>query len=333
MKHPHSILLWSVLSVGVFVQAAIVMQLQRAHSQHQLQFHWSSHAGTGAADWLDTSVRDQAQPESALRSAIFNRKSEKSEYGAGSGELKPQDDLRLDIGLWLEYAAADAAQEGTGVPESCQQAHGAAFLHRFRSSCGVLCGPGPSMPAHGQQQQQQVQETPLSQVECCTYPVDSGEGLACRSRNIVLNTTAFMGSPPLEGESSHAGYLPQGTPGSVQLQCRMPHLTSPTATAAARAGDSDSEAAAEAEAAAERRAVFMDRQLQRERLPWFKSALQQTEPSAIRDSCSSGDDVISHPVMFVTRLDPTNPYHHTQVRVTLCSGLLLSTMLDGFSCT
>jgi hypothetical protein len=123
----------------------------------------------------------------------------------------------------------------------------------------------------------------------------------------------------------------------------MPHFTGATAVAAEAAAGPEAAAAATAEAAKaeaateaaapERRAVFMDRQLQSEHLPWFKSVLQQAEPSAIRDSCSSQDDITSHPVMFVTQLDPTNPYHHTQVCVTLCSGLPLSTMLEGVFCT
>jgi hypothetical protein len=54
--------------------------------------------------------------------------------------------------------------------------------------------------------------------------------------------------------------------------------------------------------------------------------VQQVEPAAIQDSCSSSDDVIRHPVMFVTRLDPTNPYHHTQVCLARCPA---SNMLEG----
>jgi hypothetical protein len=142
------------------------------------------------------------------------------------------------------------------------------------------------------------------------YPVDGGRGLACRARNLVVNATSFMGSRPPSGESRHESYLPQGNPGSVQLQCRRPH--SPRQTDALGS-------------AADKRPGITDRQLQSEQLPWFKSAVQQVEPAVLQARCSSsGGEVISHPVMFVSRLDPTNPYHHTQVhghtRLFLVSG-------------
>jgi hypothetical protein len=47
-------------------------------------------------------------------------KADRAAASADGQTTGPQDDFRLDVGLWLGYAAADAAQEGTEVPESCQ---------------------------------------------------------------------------------------------------------------------------------------------------------------------------------------------------------------------
>jgi hypothetical protein len=312
MTRPRSILLCCVLLAGVLINTVVFVQLQRFQTKQQLHMRMQWSSIPRGAGWPDTPLPTHAWPESASRSTAVK---DQTSGSSAAPEPNSKDDLKLDVRLWLSFAAANAAQEGTEVSESCQRSHGAAFVDRFRSTCKVLCGKGPTMPAQGQQQHQQVQTSPMSQVDCCTYPVDHGSGLACRSANIVLNTTAFMGFPPPEGEPSHAGYLPRGTPGSVQLQCHMPHLTTPIAQG--HKGRADSAAGA-GPAAANRRMASMDRQLHSEQLPWFTTAVQQEEPRVIHDSCSSGGDVISHPVMFVTRLDPTNPYHHTQVRSASC---------------
>jgi hypothetical protein len=263
-----------MLGVGFFFSTTVLVHLQLFSNPHRLLLHWRNRPA--AVGCPDASVRKQAHPESDAHA--IKLKTEANPPAAAT-----QNDLRLDVGLWLSYAAADAAQEGTEVSVSCQRTHGANFVSQFRSSCSTLCIPASIVPA------QQL----TSQVDCCVYPVRGGEGLACRASNIVVNTTSFMGSPPPQGESRHEGYLPKGEPGSVELQCHMHNQTA----AAASTGP------------------ISDRRLQREQLPWFKSAVQQMEPGVLQARCSSsGSDVVSHPVMFVTRLDPTNPYHHTQVK-------------------
>lgn len=282
MKGSQTALLWCMLAVGLLFNTMLLVQQQNSNVSHHLHWH-SRPAGFG---WPEMSAHAQAQAASDACN-----KHKQVGTAADPPAAETHNEFRLDAGLCLRYAAADAAREGMEVSGSCKHTHGAEFIHRFRSSCNMLCGADVAKPP----------QQSSSQVDCCLYPVDGGRGLACRARNIVVNTTAFMGSRPPSGESRHESYLPQGIAGSVRLQCRMPHSPHQTdplgAAAAASTGPG-----------------FTDRQLQSEQLPWFKSAVRQMEPAVLQAQCSSSrGEVISHLVMFVSRLDPTNPYHHTQV--------------------
>jgi hypothetical protein len=114
-----------------------------------------------------------------------------------------------------------------------------------------------------------------SSVQCRDYPLQPG--MACSSRMLVIhNATGFMG-PPARAVPGHTQFVPSGGRRSVVLSCSPSAATSGYTT---------------------------------ELLPWFKSALHKVEPSAMRDLCTPGAGLVDHPVLFVTRLDPTNPYHH-----------------------
>lgn len=53
--------------------------------------------------------------------------------------------------------------------------------------------------------------------------------------------------------------------------------------------------------------------MQGEALPWLTSAAAYEATDKVAQVCSDTAATVTHPVMFVSRLDTTNPYHHTQV--------------------
>lgn len=119
-----------------------------------------------------------------------------------------------------------------------------------------------------------------SSVVCYGYPLKN-RGLACVTTNMVLDTNSFMGSAVAFGQTDHQRYLPAGNSNSVQLSCSI-----------------------------SRDAAFQN--LVHDQLPWFKQAKSVISAAQIQTSCLHA---VQHPVMFVSRLDPTNPYHHTQTLV------------------
>lgn len=192
----------------------------------------------------------------------------------------PKPDLRYDIRKWLLFAGADAARHGTHISGSCNANHGLGFLEEFKLNTGNLCGP----PAEGQA---------CSSVKCSAYPVEH-RGLACWATNIVINASGLLGPEVPPGFQQHSKYLPAGLAGSVKFNC---HMQQPADTPAGtrtlwQSGAGDS--------------------LKGELLPWFKPPTAVKDADAVETHCRQ-DDNIEHPVIFVVRLDPTNPYHHTQV--------------------
>lgn len=188
--------------------------------------------------------------------------------------------LKYDMRKWLQIAAADAARHSTHISGSCNASHGLGFLEEFRLSTGNLCGPQTERHA--------------SSVECSAYPVEH-RGLACWATNIVINASGLLGAEVPPGFQEHSKYLPAGLAGSVKFNC---HMQQPTDTPAGtrtvwQSGAGDS--------------------LKGELLPWFKPPTAVHDADAVETYCGRSDSV-DHPVMFVVRLDPTNPYHHTQVQ-------------------
>lgn len=113
-----------------------------------------------------------------------------------------------------------------------------------------------------------------STVTCHAHP--TGAGLACRTIDMVVNAAAFMGQRST-GATTHTHFLPAGADSSVMLGCNM-------SAEAASAGH-----------------------MSAEHLPWFKGAYAGTDDITAR---CQGIAVVDHPVLFVSRLDMTNVYHH-----------------------
>lgn len=122
-----------------------------------------------------------------------------------------------------------------------------------------------------------------SWVDCFAYPVKQ-QGLGCIVNNLQLNGHSFMGQGPPAGAAAHDAYVPAGNAGSVRLGCRLNSSSHPVLAA----------------------------NLQKEQLPWLKSALSQAGTEEVVSNCTDMHDKVDHPVVFVSRLDTTNPYHHTQ---------------------
>jgi hypothetical protein len=189
-------------------------------------------------------------------------------------------DLRLHINPWLEFAERDAALHGVVVSDTCNLQHGSGFLGKFKTNCGVLCGQLNSNLQH------------LSSVECCAYPVEE-RGLACWASNILVNATAFLGPKVAKGHQEHSTYAPVGLAGSVGVDCHMYSLADAANGTVWSTGGGNN--------------------VRKELLPWFTSALDAKNPGIVQTSCQGHAHVVHHPVLFVTRLDTTNPYHHMQV--------------------
>lgn len=124
-----------------------------------------------------------------------------------------------------------------------------------------------------------------SKVECYAYPVKN-EGLACVASNLLVDGHLFMGKGPSTGSQEHNAYLPEGPPNSVELGCKM--------------------------SSADVNKTGLIGNLQEEHQPWLKTASAHVDGDTILSHCHQAGVAIAHPVTFISRLDPTNPYHHMQ---------------------
>lgn len=284
-RRPQQVYIFLAFAFILFVIIQLVYNHNKLASCERLQVRLTKHSQPAdprgaalqfAAGQLSQTAAATEQGPSALES---------SNSASTLSNKTPTRPLHLDAWAWLTFAASDAANQGTVVPSDCLQAQGAPFLQRFQGTCSKICDAG----------QQGQPAAAGSSVDCCGYPVDN-LGVTCQASNLVLNTTAFLGPHVPEGEQSHRKYLPAGAPGSVLLGCELQQRG----------------------ATAQPNAAQVFQFLAQESLPWFTSAPVQSQPggkSAVLGPCSGSEGTrISHPVMFVSRLDTTNPYHHTQVR-------------------
>lgn len=201
-------------------------------------------------------------------------------------------DPRHDVARWVEFAAADSAAMGTTVSAECDAALGATWLRKWAAARGKLCGDAGAAGAGA---------SGRSSVSCYAYPVR--RGLACFSRDLVLEPSAFLGVPPPAGAEGHEAYLPKGAPGSVLLGCDL-------------AGGNGSSAG------------VLEGNLRNDSMPWFNKAARGGEAAAVEAACGggSGAPAVEHPVVFVARADPTNPYHFTQSLVQAFLSMSLAAM-------
>jgi hypothetical protein len=191
--------------------------------------------------------------------------------------------LRLNITSWLEFAERDALQHGVVVSDRCNAQLGMGFLDTFSRSRGALCG---GQSDHTRQQH-------VSSVKCAAYPVQQ-QGLACWAENLLVNSSSFLGAKRPQGHQDHKQYVPIGTAASVKADC---HKLSPADAANGTVWSTGA-----------------GKNIHKELLPWFTSAFDTTDAEAVKAACQGYSHIVHHPVLFVTRLDTTNPYHHTQVR-------------------
>jgi hypothetical protein len=191
------------------------------------------------------------------------------------------EDMRYQISQWLSFAEHDAATFGTALTNSCNASLGRAFLEKFKQSAARICKPAVETSKF------------RSIVECNAYPVEQ-RGLACSATNLVVDATALLGIADPAGSQEHSGYLPAGLPGSLHLNCQMMLSSALSRTqTVGQAGHLHN--------------------LEKEALPWFKRAWKGANDTSMAVHCGQAGYVVEHPVMFVVRLDTTNPYHHTQV--------------------
>jgi hypothetical protein len=202
---------------------------------------------------------------------------------AFSQHLAAAVDWRLNITAWLDFAQRDALQHGVLVSDRCSTQLGLGFLDSFSQSRGALCG----------QKSDRTHQQHVSSVECAAYPVHQ-QGVACWAENLLVNSSSFLGPKRPQGHQDHNKYVPIGTAGSVKADC---HKYSPADTANGTVWRTGA-----------------GKNLQKELLPWFTSAFETTDAEAVEAACHGSSHVVHHPVVFVTRLDTTNPYHHTQVK-------------------
>jgi hypothetical protein len=129
-----------------------------------------------------------------------------------------------------------------------------------------------------------------SSIWCYEYPYKNG--LACMSRNILLrNSTAFTGPPGVYRDK------PDAAPGTLRVFCDKLQPGSPQYGA-------------------------LETGLTTEDIKWFTNAAD-FEAKGPEDSSACGPDVLDHPILFVSRLDPTNPYHNMQSVVHVFVSLVL----------
>lgn len=203
--------------------------------------------------------------------------------------------LKVDALFWVEHAQRDLFKQGVQLSESCSVKLGEGFLANFANASGTLCGSEAA--------------DSISRVQCVGYPVKQ-QGIGCLVNNLALDGYSFMGPEPPVGAAAHDAYLPIGQPGSVRLACSM---------VSRQPGN---------------KAVVDN--LQQEQLPWIKKAYTQATIDEVRSVCSEqSGHITNHPVMFVSRLDATNPYHHTQsivqafLTLAALSNNKYSNLLDG----
>ena len=248
-------------------------------------------------------------------------------------------DPRYNMRIWLAFASADARAHGLNISDSCNAMHGEAFLRRWAQARGQLCGNTSSRRDNGSggsggrgsgggRSSGGISNGGSgngsgegsgngsgsgdgniagggsginSRVDCYAYPVKQ-KGLGCVATNIVVSASAFMGPPVQPGKPGHEAYVPAGAPGSVRMSCKLDP----------NGGAGDGSATSSGS--------VISANYNAEMLPYFKGASQTVDETELSALCrggggsagSSSGGTVRHPVMFMSRLDPTNPYHFGQ---------------------
>lgn len=169
-----------------------------------------------------------------------------------------------------------------GDEAACLKDYGRQYLERWRRLQGAYCNTTTAGPA---------QSYPValhSHVQCYAHP--EADISTCLAQNLVLTSAdAFLGSKP------HQSELPQPNSGSIQLSC-------------SRAVDP---------------AVFLRGRLQSNE---GSRAWLITSPSFVPGNdqvqgLCSGPQAVSHPVLFVLRVDPQNAFHNLETVVSVFAAL------------
>jgi hypothetical protein len=129
---------------------------------------------------------------------------------------------------------------------------------------------------------------------CAVHP--SKTGMACHVKDLIIEGAPFVGDGLIPGNDSHnsalhkRGFVPLGQPGSVKLGCSINTLPQ-----------------------------------------WFRGASVQVPTSAAAKFCKHGQGcvVVSGPALIVTRLDPTNIYHHMEQYLNTFASLLVFNQSQG----
>lgn len=123
---------------------------------------------------------------------------------------------------------------------------------------------------------------------CSVHP--SNTGMACAIQNLIIEGTSFVGNGLIPGNHSHnsalhqRAFVPLGTPGSVKLGCSINTLPQ-----------------------------------------WYGHASIRVPVAAAEKLCTPGQGctVVEGPALIVTRLDPTNIYHHMEQYINIVASLLV----------
>lgn len=219
-------------------------------------------------------------------------------------------------------ATAKRQMAALGIPEpteECDSRYGQTYLARWRGTGREVCtaagggNEGPTPP-------------PTSRAFCASHP--GAELTACVLRNLVLSDSgAFMGTD-LVPPGTVPSVLPAGTPGSVQLACRLFD---------GAGGDSSSgQSSNKSSEALLRRRLGQDGFKQ-----WIRAAFPQDDEDedqggatqgvgaeqVVASACTGrglGGAAIERPVLLLSRVDGLNAFHTLEGLLSVFSALAVA---------
>jgi hypothetical protein len=193
-----------------------------------------------------------------------------------------QPSLRYSCLHWVQQALAANTSTQQHESDSCLATHGSMYLDSWRAATLDLC-LNDSAPA--------ISPSPSSAI-CYTQP--AAALTACVGRNIRIHTSDLIKQHETPSDDKAAEVVDRddilSSSGSSLLACSPPEHDEGLPTLPVT--------------------VF-----HKERVAY--------DASAPAEACSGvdPDKVVMHPVLFVTRVDNTNAYHHTEVLVTAFAAL------------
>lgn len=191
---------------------------------------------------------------------------------------------KLFVQKWLDMATQEITKNGTEPYDStCDSFFGLKYLETWQAARKEVCKPGG-----------------LSTYECYQHPPHNRQGaqnigsLFCTATNLVLDSAAFLGDVlrDPEAKGGKARY-PNPAKGSAKVACT---LENPLPWTQQQVADQHT-----------------DR--------WLYNALAEAPEADVNGACQDPKRSVTRPVYFVTRMDPTNAYHHFEEVVNFFAAL------------